>query len=240
MQQQHPQNITDKLTEKYSPKAALIVYENDRISPSSDHVKYYLETRPVKSDGTLGPARPVTKKFIKTMVETFRYEGERIPQGPVPPNLLYANPAIGTETYVWWNPPRKRKMYFTSNIPMEEAEYNVPGTIYRVQNGRLEVYCFDGRRPKPNGDLRYGPFYNYYADGGICLGNASAPWPSALTWQAVLDHWEHIFWDSENSHMMHNPCVEGKNLNLVLKDSIEAPFDVKVLAKTGKKIRTLL
>lgn len=234
------QNVTDQINMVYTPKAALIVYVNDKPNPYSSESKYYLETRPVKGDGSLGCAKPVSRKFIRQMVQTFRSEGERLPHGPLPANLLYANPALGRECYVWWNPPRKRKMYFTSNIPMTETEYNVPGTIYRVQGGALEVYCFKGRRPKPNDPLLYGPFYNYYNHGGICLGSAKLAWPANITWQDVIDHWERIFWDSENSHMMYNPCTEGHNLNLVLKDAIDKPFDISLLRSAGKKVCSLL
>lgn len=235
-----PKNITDRLKDVFKPKAALIVYENENEDRYTSEKRRYLETRPVKEDGTLGCAKPVSKEFVLALVESFRREGERIPQGPIPANLLYANPSLGAECYVWWNPPCKRKMYFTSSIPMEEAEYNVPGTIYKVAGGTLRVYCFKGKRPKPNDELLYGPFYNYYPDGGICLGSARLPWPSKLTWQTILDHWEKIFWDSENSHMMQNPCKKGHNLNLALKDALDKPFDTSVLNEAGKKVRSLL
>lgn len=235
-------NITDLLSENFAPRAALIVYTNESREPAyrSHDKRYYLETRPVKEDGSLGCAKPVTKKFIREMVQAFRLEGEKLPHGPIPENLLFAEPALGKERYVWWNPPMKRKMYFTSAIPMEEAEYHVPGTIYCARGDRLEVFCFEGKRPRPNGDLLFGPFYNYYADGGICLGSARVPWPQDLTWQALLDRYEKLFWDSANSHMMHNPMTEGYNLNLALKDAIDKPFDTKTLKKYGKKISSLL
>lgn len=235
------QNVTDLLSQVYAPKAALIVYAKVEAGDSpDDSPRYYLETRPVKEDGSLGCAKPVSKKFIREMVQSFRAEGERLPHGAMPANLIYANPALGSECYVWWNPPRKRKMYFTDAIPMEDTEYHVPGTVYKVTGDSLQVYCFRGRRPQPNSELLYGPFYNYYGHGGICLGSARLDWPAVLTWQAVLDHWEKVFWDSENSHMMHNPCARGHNLNLVLKDAIDKPFDTSVLAGTGRKLSSLL
>jgi PRTRC genetic system protein B len=233
-------NITDHLRDVFIPKAALIVYENQNGERYSNEKRRYLETRPVKEDGSLGCAKPVSKKFIHALVDAFRREGERIPHGPMPQNILYANPALGTECYVWWNPPRKRKMYFTKDIPMDEAEYNVPGTIYKACGDSLQVYCFKGKRPKPGDALLYGPFYNYYGHGGICLGSAKLDWPGNVTWQTVLDHWERIFWDSENSHMMHNPCKKGHNLNLALKDALDNPFDTDILLDTGKKVSSLL
>jgi PRTRC genetic system protein B len=229
------------------PLATLVVYEQEEILLNKlpyekSSKEYYLETRPVRDDGTLGPAKPVSREFIKSLVMAFRAEGETIPHGRLPGTLLYADSRMGLEKYVWWNPPCKRGMFFTKDIPMKDGDYNVPGTIYMVKDGRLSVFCFAGKKPRPETHLLYGPFYNYYKNGDICLGNAkdNVQKPADPSWEDILAYWEKLFWGSENAHIIHNPMEKGYNLNTVLKGAMNAPFPTETLQKTGKTLKSLL
>lgn len=232
-------NITDELKSKFTPKAMLIAYENEDSSAQQDK-RYYLETRPIKDDGRPGPAKPVSLDFMRAIAKAYRDKEERTPFGPMPTNILYADSRLGKEKYVWWTPPMKRMMYFTEDIPMKQTTYNIPGTIYVAESHSFHVYCFEGRKPKPNSELLFGPFYNYYHDGGVCLGNARVEWPETITWKDILFHWEKMFWGSENSHMMMNPIVDNGNLNVLLEEAITKAFPTDRLQKTKMTLADLL
>ena len=235
-------NITQQLNNVYRPVAGLFVYKDNSGGYSGGaNAAYYLETRPVKNDGTLGPARPVSREFITQLVMAFRAEGEKIPHGVMPSNMLFADSRLGLEHYVWYTPPGPRMLYFSNDkIPVENREYNMPGCVYCVYGNRLYVYAFKGKKPSPSTKLLYGPFYNYYADGAICLGSAKTKFPDVITWKSIMDYWETLFWKSENSHMMKNPMKENLNLNIAIKNAAEKPFDTDGLLETGFTIAKLL
>ena len=231
------QDITENISHTYTPVAALIAYQTNNYGGN-----YYLETRKVKPDGSLGAAKPVSREFLTKVCEQFRIEQNSQPHGPIPGTLLLADTRTGYERYVWYNPPRKRKQFFIKNITLPEAEYPMPGVVYEVSGGTLSVFAYKGNgAPKPKSKMLYGPFFNYYESGRICLGTAKAEIPRDLTWEALLRYWENLFWNSENSHMMHNPMKEGKNLVLTLKESLETDsFDTGTLLATRMTLEQLL
>lgn len=230
-------DITENLQMTYIPKAALIVYQTS----NTEGGHYYMETRKILADGSYGEAKPVSRKFVLSLIQEFRDEHEqKLPSGPLPENFLYADPRIGHEKYVWWNPPQKRPQFFKKGLGMKDGDYYMPGVIYCVKNGHLAVYAFKGKKPNPKQKLLFGPFYNYYEDGGICLGSAHVDWPAVVTWKDIAEHYEKLFWASVNSHTMKNPMKKGYVLNAELKKSIEAPFDIDSLLSTTFTINELL
>ncbi len=230
-------NITDELSKTFAPQAALLVFR----SPNNCcNDSYYLEVRPIKSDGTFGTARPVTKKFMNTIASSYKSENEITPHGIMPQNMLYADSRMGEEKYVWWTPPQKRQMYFSENIALDDGEYYMPGTIYVVEKQNLSVYAFKGKRPNGKTQLLKGPFFNYYEDCSMCLGNAKAEWPKNIRWQDIQAHWEKLFWGSINSHSTCNPMIEGKNLVLAIKDAKDKPFNTDLLRKANRILDSIL
>ncbi len=213
-------NITDTLDCEYRPEAALVVYKKYGHSDS----EYYLETRPVRADGTLGAGRPVSREFIRNLAMSFRADGELSPRGTMPRNMLHADPRLGSERFVWWDPPGKRELFF----------------LVLVTGKTLTVYAFKGARPSGKTPLLRGPFFNYYEDCRICVGSAKVDWPRDITWQTIIDHWEKVFWNSVNAHMISNPMKEGHNLVLSLKEAVNKPFDTGALRPAGLTLASII
>lgn len=227
------EDLTQQLENIKRPEAVLTVW-HDR----GAH-RYFLETAPVLHDGSLGAPKPVSLKFIEGLADAFGTEHRSTPHGPLPGNLLVADTRIGKEKYVWWEPPGVRRQTFSESIGMEDGEYMMPGTVYLVEKKTLSVFAFSGRRPHPRCRLLKGPFFNYYSNGAVCLGNARAPLPEDLTWKAVMEHWETLFWNSENSHLIDNP-VDGNLINILNTYRNEKEFNTAVLKPTGKHLSDLL
>ena len=61
-----------------------------------------------------------------------------------------------------------------------------------------------------------------------------------MTWDAVLRHFERLFWGSVNSHTICNPVRDGQNLVLCLKASLSAPYDTATLRPAGITLGKLL
>ena len=66
-------DITDSIKQTYNPCGAIIVYEAESYNCEN---RYYIESRPIKKDGTFGVAKPVTKSFIQGIAKTFKSEEE--------------------------------------------------------------------------------------------------------------------------------------------------------------------
>lgn len=234
-------DITETVNRKYLPVAALVAYRAEDDPPyASNDRKYYLETRPVLKDGRLGAARPVSAAFLRDLCRAVRIAGEMTPHGTMPSNMLYADSRVGFERYIWWEPPQKRSLFFTGRVEMQDRTYHMPGIVYVATNRRLKVYAFKGKRPSPATRLLYGPYFNYYDDCSVCLGSAKVDWPHDITWSAVQEHWQKIFWGSANSHMIFNPMKEGCNLVLAIKAHEDKPFDTDRLLETRYTLRDIL
>lgn len=221
--------ITKRLANEYEckPRAMLIAY----CSPDGNAT--YVETRAIKDDGTPGAAKPVTMGFMNALLTTFSKEFVSTPSGRMPSRLLYADTRSGQEKYIWYSLPGRHPQTFLPDLGLEDGDYLFPGCVFMLQGEDLYAFAYRGKVPTEKTQLLKGPFYNYYASGRMCLGDAKASLPSPLTWDAFLDAWESLFWNSKNSHMMsgHNP-VKG-NLGLVLKSQREQErFDTQLLEKT--------
>lgn len=218
-----------------NPRALLVAYE------TRDERKTYLETHEIDENGVAGPGTPVTKAFVNALLKGFSETFVNTPSGVMEKNILFADSRPGNEKYIWYTMPGKRQQTFVEDLNMEDGDYMMPGCIYVVKNGNLYVYAFEGNEaPSENTPLLKGPFFNYYADAKICLGNAKVILPENLTWKALEQAWEDLFWNSTNSHTMtgHNP-VKG-NLCLILKEQKDREeFDTSLLEKTIYKVKDL-
>lgn len=224
-------NITRKITAPFLPKAVLVAYENG-------HNAYRLETREVLPDGTMGTAKCVSKEFAQALARTFSSEHADTPHGAMPRNLLYADTRATKKVFVWWNPPRKRTMIFTDRVTLEDGDYSVPGVIYMARGTDLFVYAFAGKAPTRRTRLLKGPFFNYYEDCRMCLGNSRRTFPKNGTWQQHLDAWETIFWNSANAHYISHPLT--MDLCKALVRYKDEPFNTTVCRPAGLSLGELL
>lgn len=193
--------LTKELQEIPVPRAVLVAYKYED-GPYGKRQKYHLELRPVNRDGKMGAAVPVSHEFMNTLVENYSVEMNGMPYGQIPPGLLWCDTRRGHEKYVWYNPPGKRRMYFTKGLNIENGEFNLPGIIYVVERGGLNVFAFKGERPGMDDRLCKAPYFNVNAtSGSVCLGNASLQIPEAPTFDRWLEYWEKRFWMSEFSHL---------------------------------------
>ena len=115
--------LTRTLKTQLIPKAALIAYA------SEDDKNFFLEIRDINDRGNMAEGRPITQEFMNELVKGYSERHSSTPYGKVPSNLIYCDSRKGSERYVWYNPPHKRMMFFSSDLKIENAEYNLPGVI---------------------------------------------------------------------------------------------------------------
>lgn len=210
-------------SDPYMPKAALVVFQRN----NSDS---YLELRPIRRDGSMGAAKPVSNDFIQTLLSSFSQEYRSIPHGEVPSNLLYCDTRRGHETYVWYNPPMKRQRFFADSLDIDDGVYHVPGTLYMATRNSLSVFCFEGKKPSMDRTLLGVPYFNVYADGKVCMGNAHPDIPDTdkLSYLDIMTAWEKAFWGSVDVHTNGSPSTKA-NLLETIKKYKDKPFDTKAL-----------
>lgn len=219
------QDNTNLITDMLRPEAVLVAYKRMRncYHPGGD---YYLESRKVHSDGTVGPPKPVSRRLMTAIARTFSKEYAEIPFGAVPERMIYMDPRPDRQVYVWWSGPERRTLTFSKTVPLEDGEYNQPAVVYVVDFGRLKVFAYEGDgRPRPDTPLVRGPFFNYYEDGAVCLGTARYSPPPVLSYANIILTWENVFWNSQNSHFISNPFAE-KDFAAAFAKARTEPFDL--------------
>lgn len=228
--------LTKNLTSILRPCAALIAY---RTEEEYAH-KYYLELRPIDKAGRMREARPVTYDFMNELSHSYAESHSGTPYGVVPQNLLYADTRKGSERYVWYDPPQRRRMYFRKSLAIENGEYNLPGVIYVVQDDKLEIYAYKGaERPAAQTELFLAPFFNV-TGASVCLDTAALQKPTDLSYVQLLEYWEKKFWLTEFSHQGGNGNPTRSNLVSVTKAAHYTAFDLGELKPRNKTLKQLL
>lgn len=214
--------LTETIHASLCPRAVLIAYTYNH------ERKYFLELRSIDGKGRMGEGRPVTVDFMNEMVRSYSETHNYTPYGKIPPNLLYADSRKGSEKYVWYNPPRKRMMFFVGGLGIENAEYNLPGIIYKAEEGCLDVYAYKGDKPTYDTELYAAPLFNVTGS-SVCLGSARIEKPRDLSYERLLEYWEKKFWLTEFSHLGGNGNPTESNLVLVTKASRDKAFNLDEL-----------
>ena len=221
--------LTREITDILIPRAALIAYSTDGLSHDECSRNYFLEVRNIGADGMMQEGRPVTVEFMNALVRDYsESHAAGIPHGIIPSNLLFCNPGIGNEKYIWYSPPGKRMMFFVESLGIESGEYNIPGIVYEAGKDALNVYAYKGERPDYDTELYAAPLFNV-TRASVCLGSATIEKPKDITYAGMLEYWERKFWLTEFSHLgtMGNPTKS--NLVLVTKAAKGSPFDLDEL-----------
>lgn len=230
--------ITDDIMARMTPMAALIAY---RVEKKSGRDGYFVEVRHIGEDGRMGEGMPVTYELMNEIALNYSEANSSTPYGAPPPGLLYSDTRKGSERYVWYNPPRRRMMYFSEGLGIPNDEYNVPGIIYVAGGDKLKVFAFGGQKPDPDGELFNAPYFNVSnPSGNVCLGTSSIRKPTAPTYGQLLEYWEKRFWKTEFTHLGGGVNPTKGNLVLVTKQARDKPFDYSQLQKSGVKLKELM
>lgn len=219
--------VERKLKQEMYPELALILYRSEE--------EYYIEMHEIDRSGKLRSGSPLTVDCISEIASAFSAEQSITPQGAIPSNLLFYDNRKGHERYVWYNPPRKRQMFFVDNLKIEDGEYFVPGIIYEVKDNDLNLYSFKGKKPKKN--LFIAPFFNI-TNASVCLGTSKLDYPENPSFIDFIKYWEDKFWLTEFSHLNSNP-VKG-NLVLATKAAKKKSFNEDILLPMNITLQELL
>ena len=221
--------FTRELTRTMQPKAALIAY----ICDDGYSNNYYLECRKIGKDGLMGAAKPVSLKFIQSLIENFSESASSIPHGEIPEGLLYADNR--KEKYVWHHSPSKKHLYFKDNLNIPNGKYCLPALVWSIEHNSLSLFAYKAKRLTASTQLYSAPFFNVNStDGKVCFGNANLKLPENLTFQNFIKFWEDKFFLSEFTHILGSNPIKN-NLVTVFKNSVNS-FDNRELKPVKKLI----
>lgn len=176
---------------------------------------------------------------MDSLVESYSDGNRRIPHGLLPPNMLWCDTRRGHESYVWYNLPGKRRMFFKNDLNIGDGMFHVPGVIYIIKNERMDIFAYKGKKPDGRTPLYLAPFFNV-TGGSVCLGNSTLEKPESLDFHTLLEYWEKRFWLSEFSHLGGGKNPTRNNLVLVTERMREQPFDNDELQPINKRLKDIL
>ena len=232
--------LTRKLRTLLHPRAALIVYAQENNRHSMNDNSYFIEVRDIDESGKMGEGRPVTVEFMNELVRGYSESHSTTSYGRIPSNLLWCDPRKGSEKYIWYNPPRKRMMFFKEALKIENTEYHLPGIIYEAGESRLNIYAYKDKELTDKTELYAAPFFNV-TGASVCLGSTKIEKPKDLTYMNLLEYWEKKFWLTEFSHLGGGGNPTKSNLVLVTKAAKDKPFNLEELKTLNKlKLKDIL
>lgn len=224
-------NIIERSKAHYVPILAIIVYQNPQW-------EYYLEMHGIDNRGRLLAGAPLSEECITKLATGFSAAQSRIPHGAIPANMLFCDLRPEFERYVWYNPPRRRMMYFTGNMNIPSGRYHVPGVVYDIRGARMDIYAYKGGKPSANAQLYLAPFFNVTGS-AVCLGNAKLEPPASPCFEEFMLYWEKKFWMTEFSHLGGSQNPTRNNLVAVTLQSAHG-FDYAELLPHKRKLSDLL
>lgn len=231
---------TEAINRKYEAKAAIIIYE----CPQT-HESVYLESRKI-INGKFGAGAPLNESTLTALVKRIKINTklENISIGGVIPESLvfFQRDSVGHIVMIWYRPAEKRKLLFSEGLHIPDGETKVPAMLYISKGNSLQVFVLpNNEKPKDATKLYKPPYHNCSENGSVCLGSAKAKFPEKMSYMALMEYWEQLFWGSKFSHNGGNN-VKG-NLNLIWKDKMLNPdqnFNKKHLVATGETFKDIL
>ena len=122
--------LTKQLQEIMVPKAALIAYEyqESHYASGSHYWNYALSTKREEW-------KPAFRLHMNSWTPWWNpiRTGTGVSRTWLPPNMLWCDTRRGHESYVWYNPPGKRRMFFKNDLNIGDGMFHVPGVIISLK-----------------------------------------------------------------------------------------------------------
>lgn len=148
----------------------------------------------------LGPGRPLEEKSLFQTMERMAQERPVRHQhvGLLDPNILQFDATKMT----WFVPGQRRRMWLRQRERALQVAW--PNLVFHVSCGSL--YCWavaDTNRPTADTAVFHAPLANFYHDGRLCMGNATA---GDLTIESI-PVWEEAVFNTRFTHVNHQTTL---------------------------------
>lgn len=225
----------------YKLSAAVLIYTNDeqRHAFATKHQVVELDLRP-----SIRPGAPFTEEDYRSLVSALAPKEQ--------PKMHWHDPRLlakGLGRVVWWSPPQHRSLFFKTSSHIAgtfsgKGVVPTPGLVWMGTQRELYVWAFKGKdAPTPETKLYQAPFFNVWARGQVCVGNAVLP-PEDQ--RDNLDAWERTFFGSHFTHPNFNEAdrlTVGVDPIRFWRDQLRKPsrtFPERVLHELKLSVKDLL
>ncbi|WP_242501822.1 PRTRC system protein B [Flavobacterium beibuense] len=225
----------------YHPACALVVFTAK--GSASPYIEYY----DMDEAGSPVNPHPLSVREAQSLAKALDTTGQAAkaflkPEGFLPTGVLHIDPS-GNGSVLWHTKPQIQRLHFTESLGLESCEVNLPALVWKADRKQLQLFALVTKaKPKANTPLYHAPFFNFYSNGNVCMGNVDIRIGSAASLEEFVKAWESYFFGSYFSHHIdsHNP-VKG-NLTSLYRDLMDKghPFPADALVKTRLTVKDLL
>jgi PRTRC genetic system protein B len=151
----------------------------------------------------LQAGRPLEIEALSEVVRglTSAETGQVRARSILPASVLYSDATM----LAWWTRMEKRQIWFRTGRKAMDAlsgkEVWHPSLVFVATPGRLKIVALSGldalERPNDETQVYVAPYYNLYADGAMCQGNAK--YPKSLS-PGSIPEWENVFFNTNFTH----------------------------------------
>jgi PRTRC genetic system protein B len=181
------------------PHYALILYGERSASQGAYAYATAHELKAEKNGWRLGAGAPLRRDLLSDALYALLGAGQA---DLLPADIL----GVGPGYLAWWCPPQRRAVFFAAGSALGERHAAVPhpGLVFAWTLRDLHVMALrGGDRPDGHTRLYNTPYWNVWARGRVCKGNAPFPERPGVDQIAAT---EQAFFYSRNTH----PNVKGR------------------------------
>jgi PRTRC genetic system protein B len=243
-------NITEKFNHKLTPVKALLIYQQqgteETVRQEDLQPEIYVESYDIGKHGQPINAHPLSVKEMQVLANVLQSAQEMNgsylkSRGLLPAKVLYLNQANGSA--VWYTPPQEETLFFTEALGIPSGKTKVPALVWRADRDKLTVYAIKGKaKPHEKTPLYHAPFFNVYANGGVCMGTVNIKTEQLTCLEEFIKQWETYFFGSYFSHSINgnnstksDTCALWRELR-----KTGADFPQQELVKTRFTLKQLL
>jgi PRTRC genetic system protein B len=181
--------------DSFQLKSAVLLYGHSGGGQAyaSKHEVSFINGRP-----TIRPGTPLTVDDYTALVLSLKPESR--------PSVQWLDRRIlakGADRMIWWTPPQHRTLFFKESAHVKGTftafgPCPLPALVFMATDRSLYVYAIKGKaEPTRETPLYQAPFFNVWARGEVCSGNALRPSEGE---QNNPDAWEKFFFESNFTH----------------------------------------
>jgi len=226
-------NITQQFNNHLSPVKALLIYQQqgtgETASQDDLQPEIYVESYDIGKHGQPINAHPLSVREMQALAKILQSAQEirgsyLKSRGLLPSKVLYINQQANGSA-VWHTPPQEVTLFFTETLGIPSGKAKIPALVWKADSEKLTVYAIKGKaKPHENTPLYHAPFFNVYANGGVCMGTVTIKTEQLTSLEEFMTKWESYFFGSYFSHSI--------NGNSSTKSDTRALW--RALRKTGE------
>jgi len=243
-------NITEQFNNRLSPVKALLIYQQgtDETARQDDvQPEIYVESYDIGRNGQPINAHPLSVKEMQALAKVLQSAQETNgsylkSRGLLPSKVLFINQQANGSA-VWYTPPQEVTLFFTEALGIPSGKAKIPALVWKADSGKLTVYAIKGKaKPNENTPLYHAPFFNVYANGGVCMGTVNIKTEQLTCLEEFMTQWEAYFFGSYFSHSINGNSSTKSDTRALWQElrKTGADFPQQELMKTRFTLKQLL